>query len=74
MAGTNKKKKGQNNMQTQLEMKGSVVGVVTLGDAVEVWVLSPTGDSSDSFQYIIPCRTEAQAEVIAEMWRKVWGL
>lgn len=57
-----------------IQMKGSVVGVMVLGESVQVWVSSPTGDSSDSFQYIIPCQTQEQATVVAEMWRKTWSL
>lgn len=55
-------------------MKGSVTACYAQGSRVEVWVSSPTGDSSDSFNYTIPCLSEAQAEVVAEMWRKVWGI
>jgi hypothetical protein len=61
-----------NNITVQ--MKGSVTACYAQGSRVEVWVSSPTGDSSDSFNYTIPCLSEAQAEVVAEMWRKVWGI
>jgi hypothetical protein len=61
-------------MNNEARMKGTVVGVGTMGTYVQVWVASPTGDSSDSFTYDIPCLTESQAQVIAEQWKKVWGL
>ena len=59
---------------TDTRMKGSVVAAYSVGDCVEIWVQSPTGDSSDSFTYQIPCKTEEQAKVIAEMWSKTWNL
>ena len=46
-----------------ITMKGAVVAVLTLGSTVQIWVASPTGDSSDS-----------HAQVIANMWRKAWDL
>ena len=55
-------------------MKGAVVASYAKGNKVEVWVSSPTGDSSDSFMYTIPCVNEAQAEVVAEMWRTTWDI
>lgn len=61
-------------MATEVKMKGTPVGVMVVGNQVQVWVSSPTGDSTDSFIYNIPCVNETQAEVIAETWRKVWGL
>lgn len=61
-------------MATEVKMKGTPVGVMVVANQVQVWVSSPTGDSTDSFIYNIPCVNEQQAEVIAETWRKVWGL
>jgi len=60
--------------RVRLAMKGTPRSIITNGDMVEVWVSSPTGDSSDSFIYTIPCLNNAQAETIAETWRYVWGL
>ena len=62
------------NNNTTITMKGAVVATYAKGKSVIVWVASPTGDSSDSFQYTIPCVNEQQAEVIAEMWRNTWGI
>ena len=59
---------------TTVHMKGSVTACYAQGSRVEVWVSSPTGDSSDAFNYTIPCVNEAQAEVVAEMWRTAWGI
>ena len=56
------------------KIKGAVVGVMQFGTTVEVWVSSPTGDSSDSFTYQIPCLTEEQAQDVARVWRETWGL
>lgn len=55
-------------------MKGGVIAAIAIGTRVEVWVSSPTGDSSDSHVYDIPCLSEAQAKVIAQTWRNAWGI
>jgi len=57
-----------------VKMKGIPTSVYAENSYVIVWVNSPTGDSSDSFQYRIPCLSQEQAEVIAETWRSVWAL
>lgn len=62
------------NNNATINMKGAPVAVYAQGDSVIVWVASPTGDASDSFQYTIPCVDEQQAETIAEMWRTTWGV
>lgn len=53
---------------------GAVVAVTVCGTNVTVWVDSPTGDSSDSHLFTFPCRTEAQAFHVCEMWGQQWGL
>lgn len=58
----------------KVTMKGAVVAAYAQGSTVFVWVQSPTGDSSDSFTYRLPCINESQAAVVAEMWRRVWEL
>lgn len=57
-----------------VRMKGLPSSVYAQNNCVVIWVSSPTGDSSDSFQYSIPCLSQEQAEVIAETWRSVWAL
>lgn len=57
-----------------VKMKGIPKAIFAQGNLVEVWVSSPTGDSSDSYIYSIPCLSPEQAEVIAETWRSVWAL
>ena len=54
--------------------KGTPVHVQVIGDQVEVWVSSPTGDASDSFTYTIPCLNETQAQNLANVWCEAWGL
>jgi len=61
-------------MNTTTTHKGRVVGVMVLGVTVEVWVSSPTGDSSDSHTFQIPCLDRDQAESIATLWRNTWGV
>lgn len=55
-------------------MKGTPRTIVTNGDTVEVWISSPTGDSSDTHIVAIPCQSEAQAKLIAQTWLSVWEL
>jgi hypothetical protein len=57
-----------------VKMKGVPSSVYAENSCVVVWIKSPTGDSSDSFIYNIPCLSQDQAEVIAETWRSVWAL
>lgn len=42
--------------------------------SVNVWVSSPTGDSSDSFIQVIPCLSYEQARQIGMEWAKAFGL
>lgn len=56
-------------MSNQQSAKGSVVGVMRSGTTIEIWVSSPTGDSSDSHCFTLPCLTEEQAESVARLWR-----
>ena len=44
------------------------------GASVIVWISSPTGDSSDSFIYDIPCMNMTQARTIARQWIGVWNI
>ena len=48
--------------------KGTPRSIVKCGTQVEVWCSSPTGDSSDSHIFTIPCRDEAQAEEVFQAW------
>jgi len=66
-----------NDKRTIMEtitMKGAVVAVLTLGSTVQIWVASPTGDSSDSHIFEMPTTSESHAHVVANMWRKAWNL
>ena len=56
-------------MSTQTFNKGCIVGVMRSGTTIEIWVSSPTGDSSDSHCFTLPCLTEEQAETVAQAWR-----
>ena len=55
-------------------IKGSVIGIEQYGTLVRVWVASPTGDSSDSYIYDMPCLDESQAKDIANLWREHWAI
>ena len=41
---------------------------------VEIWCQSPTGDQSDSVIFHLPARDLEQAEFVANLWQKAWGL
>ena len=56
-------------MSTQTFNKGCIVAVMLWGTSVEIWVASPTGDSSDSHRFTLPCLNEEQAETVAQAWR-----
>jgi hypothetical protein len=58
----------------QIPVKGSVFFINTVVDMVEIWIQSPTGDSTDSYIYRIRCSSEAQAQAVAKLWKAVWGL
>jgi len=42
-----------------------------VGSNVQLWVSSPTGDSSDSHIYNIPCMDTAQAEAVQSAWATI---
>lgn len=60
--------------RNKVAMRGTPRTIVTNGDTVEVWLSSPTGDSSDSHIVTIPCLNETQAQVLADTWLRAWGL
>jgi len=59
-------------METQV--KGSLVGTEVIGDRLQLWYSSPTGDSSDSVITTMPCRSEEEALALQDLHRSVWGL
>jgi hypothetical protein len=62
------------------EFKGSVQAVELITGGVrghtwvKIWVSSPTGDSSDSLQFEIPCSNESQAKAIMRAWATIWEI
>ena len=58
--------------------KGKVVAAFVVGNEkdyeVEIWCQSPTGDESDSVIFHIPATNLVQAESVASLWQKAWGL
>jgi len=59
---------------TPTNFKGSCTAVVVIDRIIELWFSAPNGDSSDSVIFNLYCVSNAQAEEIAEIHRKVWGL
>lgn len=57
--------------ETKVRVKGLPTAVYANGNQVHIWIASPTGDSSDSFQYSIPCLSETQAEQVATEWNNL---
>jgi hypothetical protein len=57
-----------------IPMKGSLVAAFANGNMVEMWFQSPDGDSSDAQIFALRCVSESQAEVVAGMHRKTWGV
>ena len=49
-------------------MRGLPVACVQHGKWIELWLSSPTGDSSDSHQFPIECQTEQQASDLCATW------
>lgn len=60
-------------MQT-METKGALVATEVIGDRLQLWYSSPTGDSSDSIITTMPCRSEEEALNLQDLHRSVWGL
>ena len=60
-------------MQTT-ETKGALVGTMVVGDRLQLWYSSPTGDASDSIITTMPCRSEEEALDLQDLHRSVWGL
>ena len=54
--------------------KGSFKGYVRHDNVLDLWFSSPTGDSSDSVIFTMTCLNGEQAQEIADMHLKVWGL
>jgi len=59
-------------MTANLYMKGSLIGTEVIGNIVNLWFSSPTGDSSDSHIFQMKCRTHQQAVDIANNHNKMW--
>ena len=57
-----------------IAMGGRVVAAFATGSTVEIWCESPTGGESDSLIFRMPCRTAAQAAMIATQWRNRWDI
>jgi len=61
-------------MKTKTKTKGSLVGTMVVGDRLQLWFSSPTGDSSDSVICTMPCTSNAEALDLQDLHREVWGL
>lgn len=54
--------------------KGTVAAAFAIGNTVQIWVKSPTGDSSDTQILEIQCLNKDQADAIAQVWRAAWNI
>lgn len=55
-------------------IKGDLCATVVVGNVVNLWFQSPTGDSSDSQILELVCIDNEQAEMVAKRHREVWGI
>lgn len=55
-------------------VKGDLCATVVVGNIVNLWFSSPTGDSSDSQILELVCLNNEQAEMVAKRHREVWGI
>ena len=58
----------------RIPMKGSLVAAVPNGNMLEMWFRSPDGDSSDSQVFALRCKSPEQAQTIATLHRRKWGV
>lgn len=54
--------------------KGTPVALQVVDTTLTVWLSSPTGDSTDSHRFSIPCLTVGQAYALAKVWQDTWGI
>jgi len=54
--------------------KGAYRGYMLYGSVLELWFSSPTGDETDSVRLTMQCASEEQAQEIAAMHQRMWGL
>ena len=58
----------------ETKIKGSLIGTEVIGDWLQLWFSSPTGDSSDSVILTMPCRSNAEALELQDYHRKIYNL
>jgi len=63
-----------NKTKQKARVKGECLHIDILGNNVKAWVASPTGDSTDSLIFDIPCLDSVQAEFVANIWKDAWEL
>jgi len=61
-------------MESVVKMRGTPSTLVINDNVLEIWCSSPTGDSSDSHIFHIPCVSNAQAEALGIVWAKAFNL
>jgi len=57
-----------------IPVKGALVAAVPNGNMLEMWFQSPDGDSSDSQTFALRCKSPEQAQTIATLHRRKWGV
>ena len=55
-------------------MKGTPKHILVTDSMIEIWIPSPTGDSSDSLIFRMECVNNAQAQTIAKAWYKAFNI
>ena len=56
------------------DMKGSLVGTHQMGEILQLWYSSPTGDESDSQIHNINCKSVQEAQDLEDEHRRRWEL
>ena len=56
------------------KIKGLPRSIVQIGNVLQIWVESPTGDSSDSQILEIKCLTDDQCRQLFKAWGEMTGL
>jgi hypothetical protein len=61
-------------IRQRIAMKGTPKHILVTDSMIEIWIPSPTGDSSDSLIFRMECVNNAQAQIIAKAWYQAFNI
>jgi hypothetical protein len=61
-------------IRQRIAMKGTPKYIGVTDSMIEIWIPSPTGDSSDSLIFRMECVNNAQAQTIAKGWYQAFNI